>query len=141
MPNILYKRKRFSAENKGLIVAANRLIAAYTAQGYRLSLRQLYYRFVADDLFPDTWADESAGGTKNTQKNYKKLGDVIGDGRMAGEIDWNAIEDRTRELNAVSHWDNPADNRLSEEKEHRRLLGDAAGRWPEIMEYLNNGQE
>lgn len=119
MPKLVYKKMEFRAEKRGLVKEANRLIDSYTAQGYRLSLRQLYYRFVADDLFPDTWKDESAGGTKNTQKNYDKLGDIIADGRMAGLIDWNAIEDRTRELNAISHWDSPADILQSCERSFR----------------------
>lgn len=109
MPKIKYKEMTFSETKSEIIRAANRIIDAYREQGYRLTLRQLYYRFVADDLFPESWSDASAGGTKNTQKNYGKLGDIISDGRMAGYIDWEAIEDRTRQLEAVPHWDDPAE--------------------------------
>jgi hypothetical protein len=55
----------------------------------------LYYQFVARDLIP------------NTMKSYKQLGDIINDGRLAGMIDWNAIEDRTRNLQSLSHWSSP----------------------------------
>jgi hypothetical protein len=109
MPKILYKTMKFSTAKMSIVSAANRIIDSYLDQGYRLTLRQLYYRFVADDLFPDEWADAFAGGTKNTQKNYDKLGTIISDARMAGYIDWEAIEDRTRQLEAVSHWNDPAD--------------------------------
>lgn len=109
MPKIQYKEMTFSAAKMEIILAANRIVDSYRQQGYRLTLRQLYYRFVADDLFPDSWADAEAGGTKNTQKNYGKLGDIISDGRMAGHLDWAAIEDRTRQLESVPHWDDPAD--------------------------------
>jgi hypothetical protein len=45
----------------------------------------------------------------NKQTEYKKLGSIINDARLAGEIDWDAIEDRTRFLRTQSHWDSPAD--------------------------------
>jgi hypothetical protein len=35
-------------------------------------------------------------GTKNAPPNYKWLGTIIRDARLAGLIDWKAIEDRTR---------------------------------------------
>src|SRR5438045_7581432 len=90
-------------------------MAEYQAQGYMLTLRQLYYQFVAKDLFPASWIDTAYNlqqnldpNTKNTQRNYKKLGDIVGDARMAGLMDWTAIEDRTRECDAVPHWETPA---------------------------------
>jgi hypothetical protein len=55
-----------------------------------------------------SWQDP-ATGTANTQKNYKKLGDLISDARMAGLLDWEGIEDRTRALNALRHWGEPQD--------------------------------
>jgi len=80
-----------------LIENANAIIAEYTEQGYELTLRQLYYQFVARDLIP------------NTMKSYKNLGSVINDGRLAGMIDWLAIVDRTRNLVSNSHWTSPAE--------------------------------
>ena len=79
-----------------MIGQANTIIADYQAQGYRLTLRQLYYQFVARDLIP------------NTMRSYKRLGSIINDGRLAGLIDWTAIEDRTRHVEAPSHWDSPS---------------------------------
>lgn len=75
---------------------ANEIIGEYLAQGYRLTLRQIYYQFVARDLIP------------NKVSEYKRLGSIINDGRLAGLIDWSAIEDRTRELSALPHWNSPA---------------------------------
>lgn len=34
---------------------------------------------------------------ENTEKSYKNIGNLVNDGRMVGLIDWDAIEDRTRE--------------------------------------------
>lgn len=90
-------QKNFRAKSRALIIKANEIIEEYSAQGYSLTLRQLYYQFVARDLIP------------NTERSYKNLGSVINDGRLAGYIDWSAIEDRTRNVSAAPHWDSPAD--------------------------------
>lgn len=94
---IAYQTRKFSAAILDQIDQANQIIAAYAAQGYDLTLRQLYYQFVSKNLLP------------NTEKSYKNLGSAINDGRMAGLIDWNAIVDRTRRERANSHWDSPQD--------------------------------
>jgi hypothetical protein len=114
MPKICYKPKRFAALARGILASANRVIEEYQAAGDKLTLRQLYYVFIAKDLFPEAWIDEEynlkhnlARDTKNTLKNYKKLGEIINDGRLAGIIDWDAIEDRTRDLRVGSHWVSP----------------------------------
>lgn len=107
MPRIKYKDVRFSADRQAIVDHAVRLVRTYAAQGYSLTLRQLYYQFVARDLLPQTWADPQTGSTNN-ERSYKKLGDVIGDARLAGLIDWTAIEDRTREIDGNNHWDSPS---------------------------------
>jgi len=61
------------------------IVREYQAQDLKLTLRQLYYQFVARDLIP------------NTPRSYQNLGVIIGKARMAGLIDWEAIEDRGRE--------------------------------------------
>ncbi|MHB8108256.1 MAG: hypothetical protein ACYDH4_12670, partial [Candidatus Cryosericum sp.] len=40
-------------------------------------------------------------------QSYKSLGDVVNDGRLAGLIDWDCIEDRTRNLQSGAHWASP----------------------------------
>jgi len=67
------------------IAQANQIIATYQAQGYRLTLRQLYYQFVSKN-----WIT-------NEEKSYKKLAEIISNGRLAGLLDWDAIEDRGRQ--------------------------------------------
>jgi len=97
MPKICYVKRKFSRESLGMIEKANEIIAEYAAQGFALTLRQLYYQFVARDLIP------------NNIKSYKNLGSVINDGRLAGLIDWRHIQDRTRHLEENSHWEKPGD--------------------------------
>lgn len=116
MPLIKYSNKRISSDRLQVIHAANQVISAYQAKGYDLTLRQLYYQFIAKDLLPDSRIDSAYNAknglppdTKNTEKNYKWLGGVLDDGRMVGIIDWDAIVDRTRNLRENSHWENPAE--------------------------------
>lgn len=99
-----FKDLNIRADRMSIIQQANAIIDEYISQGMRMTLRQLYYRFIAMDLFPNKWIDEEynaahglAPDTKNTVKNYGRLGDIISDGRLAGIIDWDAIEDRERE--------------------------------------------
>lgn len=88
--------RNFSPGSLALIEQANEIIADYEAQGFTLTLRQLYYQFVSRDLIP------------NKQTEYKRLGSVINDARLAGLIDWDAIEDRTRNVKRTSTWSSPA---------------------------------
>ena len=96
MPKIKYQDFNFRAGTLELITTANKIIAEYQAQGYDLTLRQLYYQFVARGIIP------------NSPASYNKLGTVVNDARLAGMIDWEAIVDRTRELRTLSHWDDPS---------------------------------
>lgn len=97
MPKLRYIHKSFREDSLALIEIANDIISEYLGQGFHLTLRQLYYQFVARDLLP------------NTQRAYKKLGGLVSDGRLAGLIDWDAIEDRTRNIRSVAHWGDPAE--------------------------------
>ena len=64
----------------------------YAEQGFDLTLRQLYYQCVSRGYIP------------NNDKEYGKLGDLVNDARLAGELDWNHIVDRGRNLQSYSHW-------------------------------------
>jgi len=97
MPKICYVPKDFHNSSLRIIYQAEEIIDAYQAQGYRLTLRQLFYQFVARDLI------------SNTVKSYSRLGRIINDARLAGYIDWLAIEDRTRNLADLAHWNDPAE--------------------------------
>jgi hypothetical protein len=79
-----------------VIEQANTIIDEYLAQGFALTLRQLFYQFVARALL------------ENMFKQYKRLGTIVRNARDGGLIDWDALEDRTREVNTHSFWNNPA---------------------------------
>lgn len=90
-----YVDKKFSADHMKLIEAANHIINEYQAQGFSLTLRQIYYQFVSRDWLP------------NRASEYNRLGDVISKGRLAGLISWTAIEDRNRSLMGLKTFRTP----------------------------------
>lgn len=112
-----YIEKSFRKSSIIVITQANEIIEEYADEGYDLTLRQLYYQFVARDCFPDDrrwrwtgsrWVRDPKG-TKNAEPNYKWLGGLVNDARLTGLIDWDSIIDRTRKYESLSHWRNPAE--------------------------------
>lgn len=92
---IKYQSFKFSAGSLSIIAQANRILTEYSNRGLIVTLRQLYYQFVARDLIP------------NKQTEYKRLGSIINDARLAGMIDWEYLQDRTRNLSSLPHWRSP----------------------------------
>lgn len=92
---ITYVPKKFQAASLQVIDNANAICEEYVAQGLSLTLRQLYYQFVARDLLP------------NNQQSYNRLGEIIADARLAGQFDWDYIVDRTRNLSKRATWGSP----------------------------------
>jgi len=97
MTKIPYIKKRFGANSLHLIATADSIIEEYAAEDLELTLRQLYYQFVSRDLIA------------NKQSEYKRLGNIISEARLAGLIDWEAIVDRTRNLKENYHNTDPGD--------------------------------
>lgn len=79
MPLITYIPKRFQRASQEIIERSIDICEDYAANGYELTLRQLYYRHVAAGFLP------------NSDKSYKRLGTIINDARLAGMIDWNLL--------------------------------------------------
>jgi len=97
MAKIRFRNIRLGAAKLAMIDACNEIIADYRAQRLRLTLRQLYYQLVTKNLIT------------NEEKSYKGLGATVSDGRLAGLIDWNAIEDRVRRPRNASEWESIPD--------------------------------
>lgn len=79
-----YKDINFSKPRLERLAQVNEILERYQQMGYVLTLRQVYYRLVKENIIP------------NNEKEYDKLGVLLTDGRMAGIVDWDAIEDRVR---------------------------------------------
>lgn len=86
---------KWATAKHGIIQQASAIIEEYRADGLDLTLRQLYYQFVARGILA------------NKQSNYKRLGTIMSDARMAGLIDWNTIVDRTRNVYGTRTWSDP----------------------------------
>lgn len=87
-----YKEFNFKRDTLLMIQRINGIIHDYRLTNDTLTVRQLYYQLVAADEIP------------NTEKSYKKICGIVNDGRLAGLIDWDAIEDRTREFIRRGRW-------------------------------------
>lgn len=91
-----FVQKKLNAASQKTVLTVNAILAEYEAEGYDLSLRQLYYQMVA------------RGYVENSQKSYKCLGDLVNNARLVGLVDWDMIKDRGRETISPPHWDSPA---------------------------------
>lgn len=88
-----YVSKRFHGKTEKVIKTINGILDEYKVQGFVLTVRQLFYQLVSRDMIP------------NSQKEYQYLSRTLADARLAGRVDWDLIEDRTREVESNSHWE------------------------------------
>ena len=86
MAHEIYVPRRFNSKARKTIRQANAIIEEYRANGFVLTVRQLYYQFVDRKIID------------NNLKEYKRLQELLSVARLAGQIDWAMIEDRTRNL-------------------------------------------
>jgi hypothetical protein len=93
----MFAHHTFSLVGMDTINKVNVILQEYGYQGYRLSLRQLFYQLVARGIIP------------NTVQAYKRLGDLVSKARLAGLVDWDMIEDRGRETVVPPMWESPAE--------------------------------
>lgn len=87
-----YITKRFTPKVQEMITLCDGIVNEYSAQGYKLTVRQIYYQLVA------------RGHVENTVRSYENVQAMLNNARLAGLIDWDAIEDRTREITERGHW-------------------------------------
>lgn len=78
------KKLRLSKPNIARLLQINSVLEDYARQGYKLTLRQLYYQLVTKNIIA------------NKPEEYDKLGNLLTKGRMCGIVDFDAIEDRVR---------------------------------------------
>lgn len=93
----VFKEQSFSRKSIALIERANIFIEKYQAEGYMLSIRQLYYQMVTENYIP------------NIPSAYKAFARLCQNARLAGLMDWAAIEDRGRYLREIANYEDPTD--------------------------------
>lgn len=91
-----FRRKTFRPASETLIFDCDRIVNDYLGQGLRLTLRQLYYQLVVRNTIT------------NTERSYQNLSRLVSDARLAGRLDWAAIEDRIRMPRTPTDWSDPA---------------------------------
>ena len=101
----------FKPPTLAVIEQARTIIGQREILGFTLTLRQLFYQFVARGLIA------------NDQTEYKRLGEYMSDARRAGYIDWDAIQDRTRFLRELPSWASPARSRPPLQSHTAKTLG------------------
>ena len=97
-----------SNPNQDKLYIINTIIEDFQKQGYRMTLRQLYYQLVTRNIIPNKVAE------------YKKLTGLIVKGRMGGFIDWDAIEDRLR-VPRLPYWVTGKYNALKDTADRYRM--------------------
>src|ERR1700743_778470 len=90
-----YIPKKFRAEALETIQKANEIMESYAAKGFSMTLRQVYYQFVARGLI------------ENSDASYNRLGGLLSDARLAGLVSWDHLEDRDRNLMGLTTYNTP----------------------------------
>lgn len=80
-----YRNQRIGTKRMAVIEVCNEILDEHIARGYRLTLRQLYYQLVTENIIA------------NKTQEYQKLGATMVVARMNGLVDWEVIEDRIRQ--------------------------------------------
>jgi len=81
---IKFREPALGLKRLDILKTIGAVVENYQAQGYTLTLRQLYYQLVARDLI------------ENSDLSYKRIGKILTEARYGGLVDWSAIEDRVR---------------------------------------------
>jgi|SRR5580658_3989643 hypothetical protein len=69
-----YVYTKFKGATAALIDTMNGIVSEYVAQGFVLTVRQLYYQLVA------------RGVIENTERSYKRTTSMVNDARLAGAV-------------------------------------------------------
>lgn len=114
---VAYRVKRFRLPSLVLIELMNGILDDYETQGYRLTVRQVYYQLVARNVIA------------NTEREYDRITRLCNDTRMSGLMDWDMIEDRTREFIRRARWNSCAEIlRASAHSYHQDMWANQARR-------------
>lgn len=89
-----YLNKKFRSSSLELIATVSSILNEYIRDGYSITVRSLYYQLVARGYIP------------NNERSYKNITNLVSDARLAGLLDWDAIEDRMRAFKTPNRWAN-----------------------------------
>lgn len=114
--------KKFRTEALKTIQTANVIMESYAEQGFSMTLRQVYYQFVARGLI------------ENSDASYNRLGGLLSDARLAGLVSWDHLEDRDRNLMGLTSYNTPEGYITSKcnPEDYRRDLWEGQPMRPEV---------
>ena len=90
---ICYKPYSPTADSLAMIGQVTAICTRYAADGFSLTLRQVYYQLVKTNAIP------------NSKKSYNRLKALLTRAREGGLLDWDYITDRTRAVQQKPFWD------------------------------------
>lgn len=90
MRYIEFEEKNFTQASSDMLKKIDVVLKNYNRQGYVITLRQLYYKLFSTGVIKH-----------NNAKEYKKLINIVNNGRVAGLLPWDMFEDTAREYNDV----------------------------------------
>lgn len=114
----IFREKHFRLRTLNIIDICNNIIDEYIQQDLKLTLRQLYYQLVSKNVI------------SNSEREYSRLSDIVSSARLAGLVDWDAIEDRVRRSHRKSEFDN------LEDLIHSAISSYRLPRWKEQQYYV-----
>lgn len=103
-----YVEKNFRQGALDLIYVMNAIVNEYIGMGLNMTVRQLYYQLVSKALI------------ENTEQSYKRVTGIVNDAKLAGLMDWEAMEDRTRSFDRIYRWSSGADHLKYVSKVHHQ---------------------
>ena len=103
-----YIDMRLQKKSLDLIYKVQGIVKEYMAQGYSLTVRQVFYQLVSRDLLP------------NTEKSYNEIIRACKSGRLMGIINWDAITDRSCSIDKLASWSSPKELLSAAAKQYRR---------------------
>lgn len=127
-----FSDQRLNPETLRIIAIANTVMDEYAQDGFKLSVRQLYYQLISRDVLPASWA-ENRQKSKNTLQNYKRVSDILTKARYAGLVDWDILEDRGRELALPASWTSPQSVISQAARQYRRNRWEGQPNHVEVM--------
>lgn len=90
-----FEPRVFTQERSDRIFRIRQVVEEYGAQGMNVTVRQVYYQFVARG-----WAESG-------DRTYSQVQSDLNVGRLAGLIPWHLVQDRGRGLRGLRTWRSP----------------------------------
>lgn len=91
------ERKKVILDGVALLKSISATIKAYDELNLKLTNREIYYQLVKENTIP------------NVIEVYKRMCVFLTDARYGGYLDWDAIEDRSRNAEMPAEWDSVKD--------------------------------